>query len=183
MANQKSLSTVVQHERKRISMVPGRLSLVPKQSTVVPIAGGGFAEMPVEHIDIETENINHHYRGGTYTRLYDPSNPKDKAVLDAVERYLEENPDKATDVRYQIRIVGEFQPIQPWSGYDEQTADQVEALWNAMPDSARPKLEEIMKYEQEREGGGDPDKIKVLNKLYRQEDKELKEQAEMGAQL
>lgn len=189
MAAPKNLDTTVKNERKRIAMAPGRLVLEPRRSMTVPLSnGGGYAQMDQPGIAIETENIGSHHRGGTYTRLYDPAVPKDKEVLDRVEALLEERPDYATDVRFKIEIVGEFAPTPPWSGYDEQTAEQVETLYNAMPDSARPSLESVMKHELSRvdEDGNsitNDEKVKVLNKLYRAQDKAVKEQADMGAQL
>lgn len=180
MAREKNLSTIVKGERVRVQMVPGRLVLVPRDQAVVQLAGGAFDKIPVDTVAIEAEGA---FRMGTYSRLYDLTNEQDRQTIELLKLKLEENPHWASHKDYQIKIVGEFEGLSPWAGYDGQTAEQVETLFRAMPDAARPSLEQVMKYELDRvdEDGNsitDDDKVKVLNKLYREQEVAEKDAAE-----
>lgn len=180
MAREKNLSTIVKSERVKVQMVPGRIVLRPRGEAVVELRSGGFDKIPQGTIAIEAEG---EYNMGTYSRLYDLADPKDKATIDLLKEKMEEFPHWATHNDYQIKIVGEFDATSPWAGYDDQTAEQVETLFKAMPDAARPALESVMKYELSRvdeEGNSltDEDKVKVLNKLHREAEVAEKDAAE-----
>lgn len=180
MAREKNLSTIVKSERVKVQMVPGRIVLRPRGEAVVELRSGGFDKIPQGTIAIEAEG---EFNMGTYSRLYDMSNPKDKAVIDLLKEKMEEFPHWASHNDYQVKIVGEFDATSPWAGYDDQSADQLEVLYRAMPDKARPALENVMKYELSRvdEDGNsitDDEKVKVLNKLHRELETAEKEAAE-----
>lgn len=182
MSRQKNLSTLVKDEKVRIQMVPGRYVLKPRGKTPVQLKEGGWTEIGVETIAIETEGD---HRMGMYTRLYDESDPKDAEILRLLRAELQEKPHLATHVDYQIKIVGEFSESEPWPGYDDQNAEQIAAYWAAMPDRAKDqhRLEDIMKHELTRvdEDGNDLSdkaKIDVLNKLHREREAAEKDAAE-----
>lgn len=183
----KRLSTIVKSERVRIHMVPGRYALQSRSSDTVPLRGGGFGEIEQKPIEIVTEG---EFRMSPWTRFYDLSDPKDKAVIDALKVELAEKPHLATHVDYQIRIVGEYDVIEPWAGYEDMDVDQVESYWRAMPDKMRAgyRLEDLMKWELERKDEhGEPnvadERVKLLNKLFKEESDAQKDQAQTGVGL
>lgn len=179
MANTRKLSTQIEKEKKFIHMKPGRLSLRPKGTRAVQLNDGTFAQIDTEPLFYETEG---HMRSAMSGRMLDPDVPRDKEILDAVEALLIEKPWMATDERYQIAIYGEFDAVPPWRGYDDQSAADARATFLALPPEARPKLEEMMKYELSRTEYDedldedvsitDEDKVKMLNGLYREIEKE-----------
>ena len=178
MAPTKKLSTQVANEKKYIAMTPGRISLRPKGTRTVQLNDGTFATIDTPALDYECEGDR---RMGSIGRALDPNVPRDKEILDAVEQLLIDKPWMGTDIRYKIEIIGEHQAQRPWSGYDEQTADQAANTYNALPVEARPSLETMMKYELERTRWDedleeevsitDQDKVKMINDLYKQAEK------------
>lgn len=177
MARQKNLDTVIKSERKYIHMVPEYLALRSKGKRTVQLQSGQYAEIDDPGLSILKDCPKSYL-----TRLYDPANPKDKEVLDALEEALELQPHLATHRDYRVAIIGEFQAAV-WPGYDGQSAEELLAYWNAMPDAARPSLEGVMKYELEREDEDgnsltDPEKVRVLNELYKDAEKAAKAAAD-----
>lgn len=179
MAREKNLSTIVRDERKRIHMVPGRLVLRPRGEAVVELKSGGFDKIMQDTIAIETEG---EFRMGMYSRLLDPADEKDSEILQLTQEWMDANPMLANSVDVQMKIVGEFDALEPWAGYADQSAEQVETLYRAMPDAARPNLEMAMKYELSLDEPSD-EKIKVLNKLHREAEARMKDAAEETVSL
>lgn len=178
MAPTKKLSTQVQNEKKFIAMTPGRISLRPKGSRTVQLNDGTFDTIDTPALDYECEGDR---RMGSIGRALDPNVPRDKEILEAVEQLLIEKPWMATDIRYRIEIIGEHQAQRPWSGWDDQTADQARLTYEALPVEARPSLETMMKYELDRTRWDedleeevsitDEDKVKMINELHKAEEK------------
>lgn len=181
MANTPKLSTQITKEKKIFSLVPGRLSLRPKRTRTVQLGDGSFSAIDEPPVYIETLGER---RNGMTTRPYDPSVPADAEVIRLVHDLLEQKPWMGTDVRYQIQILGEHEARMPWPGYDLQSADQIKATYENLPEQARPNLAEVMKYElsrvewddeaDEEVSVTDEEKVKVLNDLYRIEEKAIK---------
>lgn len=178
MAPTKKLSTLVAQEGKFVAMTPGRISLRPETTRTVQLADGTYSQIDVPPLEYECEGEN---RNGRIGRMLDPSIPRDKEILDAFEQLLIDKPYMATDVRYNIEIIGEYTPMEPWKGYSEQGAEAVRETYTHLPDAARPALEQVMKFELEHKEWDedleeyvsltDEDKIKVLNELYKEAEK------------
>lgn len=176
-----TLKKLVEGERVRVHMVPGRLCLRPRGKRTVQLNDGSYARIDEEPVYLET---NGYMRNGYYTEYLDPQNPKDREKLELLEKLLEERPDYRTRADYNIQIVGEFSNQEPWAGYDQQNAEQVEALWNAMPDVSRPRLEDVMKYQLSNpEDPNFDEKVKVLNKIHRLAEKAAAVGAEQTVEL
>lgn len=182
MAREKNLSTIVKSEQVKVQMVPGRIVLRPRGQATVELRSGGFDKIDVDAVAIEAEG---EYNMGTYSRLYNLDDPKDRETIELLKEKLRENPHWSTHADYQIKIVGEYDAGEPWPGYDEQSAEQIEAFYRSMPDQVRRQhpLEQVMKHELERvdedgEPAVDEEKVKVLNKLYREADTAAKDAAE-----
>lgn len=181
MSRPVSLKTKVTNERKFVHMYPGRFSLRPKGSRTVQLNDGSYTTIDTEPLYYETDGEK---RMGMTGRFLDMNVAKDREILAAFEQLLEENPWMATDVRFQIGIYGEYDAVPPWRGYDHQTADEARKTYHSLPDEARPKLEEMMKYELERVEWDeeleqeisvtDDDKVKMINELARELDKQQK---------
>lgn len=181
MAPTKKLSTQVEQEGKFVSMVPGRISLRPKSTRTVQTVDGGFATIEEPGLFYECEGER---RNGSVGRMLKLDNPRDKEILEAFEDLLNRNPWMASDQRFRIEIIGEHHATRPWQGYDEQTAEEARDTYKHMPDVARPKLAEVMKYElnrtrwdedlEEDVDATDPEKVKMLNELNREAEKAQK---------
>lgn len=173
MPREKNLSTIVKSERVKVQMVPGRLVLVPRDQATVELKSGGFDKIPVDTVAIEAEGV---HRMGMYSRLYDLSNDIDRQTIELLKKKIEENPHWATHADYMIKIMGEFEGNEPFVGYDELDAAGLEGYWKAVPDSLRAtiSLEQAMKHELSRvdengDSATDDAKVKVLDKLYREQ--------------
>ena len=170
----KKLSTQLRSERVAVQTKPGRLVLQSRGSRIVQLANGSFASQEIEPIAIETEGD---LRGSMNSRLLDPSIPEEAKIIDMVKEYIAENPTRANDYDIQLRIVGEHRAEEPWIGYEEQTAEQVLTQWESMSPRAQEaiNLEQAMKYELDRcdpetgESWTNEDKVKALDKLYREQ--------------
>ena len=184
MAAQKSLKKQVESEKKYVAFNQGRLSLKPKGTRTVSLQDGSFAQIDAPPIALEMEGER---RMGSISRPLDPSVKADREILDLVEDLLAQRPYMATDVRYGLQIIGEYEARRPWNGYDEQTAEEARNTFMALPDVSRPKLEEMMKYElnkvvydedlDEEVSATDDEKVKMINALYREVEKEAKAEA------
>jgi hypothetical protein len=181
MAPTKKLSTQVKEENKFIAMATGRLSLRPKRTRTVQTADGQFSTIEDAPLFYEREGDR---RNGRIGRPLNPNVARDKEILDLTAQLLEEKPWMATDIRYQIEIIGEFEATLPWRGYDTQSAADAKATYYALPEESRPDLERMMKYEMERKewdehaeeyvSTTDNDKVEMINGLYRDAEKAQK---------
>ena len=182
MARAKNLDTLVKNERVRVQMNIGHIVLRPKDRVVVQLRNGQYDQMDQEAIEIYAEG---EHNMGSYSRLYDMDDAADRETIELLREKIDREPEWANHVFHQVKIVGEYSAGEPWPGYDDQSAEQVETYYRSMPDRLKKNhaLEGIMKHELTRvdeDGNSLTDKAKVdlLNKLFREVESAEKDAAE-----
>lgn len=147
----------VESQKVRVSMNVKHLTVQSGDSTLIQLEDGRWREMPIRDITFHREG---EFGESPWTRFYDLNDPTDREDVEALQALIEKNPGLATDARFRVRIVGEFEGSgEPWPGYDDQSADQVVAYYNAMPSHIRPTLETMLQYEL---GNDVPDEAKIV---------------------
>lgn len=180
-----SIQERVKAQRVRVSMNQKHLTIQAGDTQLVQLENGQYRELPVKDITFHREG---EHNESPWTGWYDMSNPEDKEAIDKLRAFLAKNPHLHDDVRFRIRIAGEFDSSEPWPGYDDQDAEQIIAYYNASPAAMRKPLEEIMQYELSRvdENGDDatdPAKLVAIETLDKTQASQAKSNASAGVKL
>jgi hypothetical protein len=146
---------------------------------VVQLEDGRYGEIPIEQVTFSREG---EFSESPWTRFYDLSNPDDKRHIELLRELLEKNPHLHDDIGYRVRIAGEFDAHEPWPGYDDQDAEQIIAYYHAMPESIRPKLENVLAYELSRDEKN-KSKIVAIESLENSQEAQAKRAASAGVKL
>lgn len=152
---------------------------------LVQLENGQYRELPVKDITFHRLGENNE---SPWTRWYDLSDADDKEAIEELRKLLKRDPALHDDVRFRIRIVGEYESGEPWPGYDDQDPEQIIAYYKASPPRIRPTLEQIMQYElsrvdQDGESITDNAKLVAIESLDKKQESEAKNAAGAGMKL
>lgn len=170
-----TLQKQLKNEKVRYSLAVGRLTLQPLDSRVVQLSDGTYAKVPTERIVLERDGGR---LGPAMTRVYDPSLPADKAIIDFVDNYIEEHPEVSTSGPFLYKM-GEFDPVKPFPTFDE--VDDVKVI-ETMIINNNSDLAGVMKYELAKDNPR-PSVVKLLERLEKQKFQEESDASAEGLDL
>lgn len=129
------LSEQLQEERICFSMNCNALVIRSAQpDKVVQLVDGTYGKVPVPAIRLRRGN-DHDLSGRT--RFYDLTDPvphpegeglTDREIVDAVFEWMKLHPGAIDDVRLQLRVHGETEPVQPFPGYDTTPVEGIRVV-------------------------------------------------------
>lgn len=169
------LRDTIQSDKVQYALACGRLCIVPKGSQLVQTVNGGFERMEHPGLSLVSEG---EFRQNGITREFDPSNPKDKKIIDTVDQFMIENPEVVN-----LPTVKLTKMTGPQLGAPIPRMDQMDPreLFEAIK-LTRVSAEDCMRYELQKDEPRE-DILDMLEKVYEKQSEAAQDRAEATVQL